>query len=79
MTVNAPSDAESARADKTKASMGSVPSGASGGLVYCLGVIGSAVYYIQAASTFGEGVVGVLKALVWPGFLVYDLLRFLHA
>lgn len=39
--------------------------------------IGAAVYYIQQADTFGAGVVGILKALVWPAFLVYKLLEFL--
>jgi hypothetical protein len=46
-----------------------------GGMVYCLGVIGSAVYYIQQADGFWVGVLGVLKALVWPAFLVYELLK----
>ena len=48
-------------------------SGAAGGL-YGLGVIGALVYYLQHASTFWVGVLGVLKALVWPAFLVYKLL-----
>ena len=47
------------------------------GAMYCLGVIGAAVYYIQGAPTFWAGVVGVLKALVWPAFLVYNLLGYL--
>ena len=46
---------------------------AAGG-VYFLGFIGAAVYYIQQSSTFLQGLVGVLKALVWPAFLVYKLL-----
>ena len=45
--------------------------------VYGLGFIGAVVYYIQHAQTFGEGVVGFLKALVWPAMLVYKLLGFL--
>jgi hypothetical protein len=44
---------------------------------YGLGFVGAVVYYIQHALTFGAGVVGVLKALVWPAFLVYKLLEFL--
>ncbi len=47
---------------------------ASSGAVYGLGLIGAAVYYIQMADSFGAGVVGFLKALVWPAFLVYKLL-----
>lgn len=45
-----------------------------GGSVYGLGFIGAAVYYIQAATGFWGGVVGVLKAIVWPAFLVHKLL-----
>jgi hypothetical protein len=40
-------------------------------------MIGAAVFFIQQATTFGEGVVGVLKALVWPAFVIYKLLSFL--
>lgn len=45
--------------------------------VYGLGLIGAAVYYIQHASSFADGVIGLLKALVWPAFLVHKLLEFL--
>jgi hypothetical protein len=45
--------------------------------VYCLGLIGSLVYYIQQASGFWEAILGILKALVWPAFVVYELLVFL--
>ncbi len=50
-----------------------------GDAVYGLGLIGALVYYIQAADGFWSGVWGVLKALVWPAFLIYDLLKFLTA
>lgn len=52
-------------------------SGGGGGAVYGLGFIGALVYYILHATTFWEGVLGVLKALVWPAFLTYGLLEFL--
>jgi hypothetical protein len=45
-----------------------------GGCAYFLGFLGAAVYYIQTATGFWMGVLGVLKALVWPAFLVYQLL-----
>jgi hypothetical protein len=45
-----------------------------GGPIYGLGFIGAAVYYIHIATSFWVGVLGVLKALVWPAFLVYKLL-----
>jgi hypothetical protein len=46
------------------------------GAIYSLGFVGAAVYYIQHATTFWVGVVGLLKAIVWPAFLVYKLLGF---
>jgi len=48
-----------------------------GGAVYGLGFIGAAVYYISTATSFWMGILGVLKAIVWPAFLVYELLKFL--
>ncbi len=45
-----------------------------GGAFYFLGFIGSAVYYIQQATGFWTGVLGVLKALVWPAFIAYKIL-----
>ncbi len=52
------------------------PSG-SGEMVWFLGAIGAAVYYIQQAQSFSEGVLGILKALVWPAILVYQLFQYL--
>mgnify|MGYP001582315320 FL=1 len=48
--------------------------GACGGIIYFLGFVGSAVFYLQQSTTFWAGVLGILKALVWPAFLVYKLL-----
>ena len=48
-----------------------------GGVVYGLGVVGAAVYHISHATGFWMGVIGFLKAIVWPAFLVYGLLNFL--
>lgn len=48
-----------------------------GSMMYCLGFIGAAVYYIGTAATFGIGVIGFLKALVWPAFLVYAAMKYL--
>ncbi len=54
--------------------------GARGGdAVYGLGLIGALVYYIQVAHGFWGVILGILKALVWPAFVVYDLLKFLAA
>lgn len=48
-----------------------------GGAIYGLGLIGAMVYYIGSATTFGAGVLGFLKALVWPAFVVFNLLKYL--
>ena len=45
-----------------------------GGAIYGLGFVGAAVFYVQHADNFWAGVIGLLKALVWPAFLVYKLL-----
>ena len=50
-----------------------------GGVVYGLGFIGAVIYYISTATSFWLGVLGFLKALVWPAFLVFELLKFLGA
>ncbi len=55
-----------------------IKNGGPSGAIYGLGLIGAAVFYIGEATSFGMGVIGFLKALVWPAFLIYDLLKFLH-
>lgn len=49
------------------------------GAVYGLGFIGALVYYISTATGFWVGVLGVLKAIVWPVFFVYGLLKHIGA
>ncbi len=46
--------------------------------VYGLGLIGAWVFYIGSATTFLEGVIGFLKGIAWPAFLVYEALKFLQ-
>ena len=46
--------------------------------VYGLGLIGAAVYFIGHAATFWLGVLGFLKAIVWPAMLVYEALKYLN-
>ena len=47
------------------------------GAIYGLGFIGAAIYFIGTATTFWMGVLGFLKAIVWPAMLVYEALKFL--
>jgi hypothetical protein len=51
---------------------GNAPAGA----VYGLGFVGAAVYFISHATSFWIGVLGILKAILWPAFLVYDAFKF---
>jgi hypothetical protein len=51
--------------------------GGSSGAVYGLGVIGACIYYISRGTTPQEKVIGFLKALVWPVFLVKGVLEIL--
>jgi len=48
-----------------------------GGCFYFLGIIGSAVYFISNSTGFWGVILALLKALVWPAFLIYYLLKFL--
>jgi len=50
----------------------------SGGF-YGLGFIGAVIYFISVAPSFWTGVLGVLKAIVWPVFLVLEVLKFVGA
>jgi len=43
--------------------------------VYGLGFVGAAVYFISHATSFWLGVIGFLKAIVWPAFLVYEAFK----
>ncbi|MEK7525691.1 MAG: hypothetical protein AAB561_01590 [Patescibacteria group bacterium] len=47
------------------------------GAVYGLGLIGAGVFFVQQATTFWGGVIGILKAIIWPALMVYKLLGFL--
>ena len=57
---------------------GGMHHGGRGEAVYGLGIVGAAVYYITAATGFWMGVVGVIKAVFWPAFLVFELMKMLN-
>lgn len=48
---------------------------ADSGTIFGLGLIGSAIYFISTASSFWMGVLGFLKALVWPAVLAFELFQ----
>lgn len=51
--------------------------GAVGGGVYGMAFLGALVYYLQHATTFWLGLLGIIKAIFWPGFLLYKVLELL--
>ncbi len=50
-----------------------------GGAIYGLGFLGALVYYLATATTVLAGIIGIFKAIFWPAFLVYGVLKFIGA
>ncbi len=48
--------------------------GGTGGTIYGLGFLGALVYFLQQATSFQSGLIGVLKAVIWPAVLIYQAL-----
>ena len=51
--------------------------GGSTGAIYGCAFLGALVYYLQHATSFTMGVIGVFKALFWPGMVMYRVLELL--
>ena len=47
----------------------------SGGALYGLGFLGALVYYLTTATSLWMGLLGIIKAILWPAFLVYGALK----
>lgn len=47
------------------------------GALYGFGFVGALIYFIQNATSIGSGFWGVIKAIFWPGVLVYKVLEML--
>ena len=45
--------------------------------IYGLGFLGALIYFLTMAGSFWVGVLGFFKALFWPAFLVYELMKYL--
>jgi hypothetical protein len=54
-----------------------MPCHGSGGALYGLGFLGALWYYHTTATSLLGGILGVIKAILWPAFLVYGLFKFL--
>jgi hypothetical protein len=46
------------------------------GTFYGLGFVGAVVFFIQHSHSFKDGLLGILKAIVWPALVSYKLLEF---
>jgi len=68
-------DTETPKQERQKTKV--IYKGASSAPIYGLGLIGAWVYYISHATTFGMGVLGFLKGIVWPAMLVYEAMKYL--
>lgn len=55
-----------------------VNKGGPGGGLYLVTFVGAAVYFIQKADGFWEVIWAILQALVWPAFVVYNVLEALR-
>jgi hypothetical protein len=60
---------------QTRRTPGSPPAG---GAVYGLGLIGALVWFWRQADGIGGHLTAVLKAMVWPAFLVYAVFKALR-
>lgn len=69
-------DTNSIRQEKKKTKV--IYKGAASAPIYGLGMIGAWVYYLSHAATFWIGALGILKGIVWPAMLVYELLKYLN-
>ena len=45
-----------------------------GGFVYFLTIIGAAVYFVQHSAGFWGIILALLKSLVWPAFVMHQVL-----
>ena len=48
-----------------------------GGAVYGLGFVGALIYYVTTAPNVWIALIGVVKAIFWPAFIVYGALKLL--
>ncbi len=73
MTTNTPSTSPE-RAQKQKV----IYRGNASDAVYGFGLIGAWVYYLTHATTVWLGVLGILKGIIWPAMLVYEVMKYLQ-
>jgi len=50
----------------------------SSGFILFAAYIGAAIYFVHQASGFWAVVLALLKAIVWPAYVLYHVLQVLH-
>lgn len=55
-----------------------VTQGAPTGYILFVAFIGAAIYFIKLSAGFWGFVLAILKAAVWPAFVLYEVLRILN-
>jgi hypothetical protein len=43
--------------------------------VYGFGLLGAWFYYLTTATSFWVGALGIVKGIIWPAMLVYELMK----
>jgi len=43
--------------------------------LYGFGFLGAVIFNISTSDSFWTGVLGFLKAIVWPAFLVFEMMK----
>lgn len=56
----------------------SFPCSNGGGAFYGLGLFGAAVYYFQQVASLQDGLLALLKTILWPAFLIYQVLQMIN-
>jgi hypothetical protein len=51
----------------------------SSGFVLFVAYVGAAIYFVHQASGFWAVILALLKAIVWPAYVLYHVLQLLHA
>ena len=54
-------------------------SGGASGFVLFVAFVGAAVYFVQQADGFWQVIWALLKAIVWPAFMIFHILQVLGA
>ena len=65
-------------AKEDKKTMKVVNEGGPAGMMYCMGILGTAFYFVSQVDGFWNVILAILKAFVWPAFLInriFELLR----